>query len=47
MLAATEQIISLKAKLFRGFADPTRLSIVEALREGPLGYQPHSCNYRR
>ncbi len=36
MLAATEQIISLKAKLFRGFADPTRLSIVEALREGPL-----------
>ena len=27
---------SLKAKLFRGFADPSRLSIVEALRGGPL-----------
>jgi DNA-binding transcriptional ArsR family regulator len=27
---------TLKAKLFRGFADRSRLSIVEALREGPL-----------
>lgn len=36
MLFAGEQTVSLKAKLFRGFADPTRLSIVEALREGPL-----------
>lgn len=26
----------LKAKLFRGFADPSRLSILEALRSGPL-----------
>lgn len=26
----------LKAKLFRGFSDASRLSIVEALREGPL-----------
>ena len=27
---------ALKAKLFRGFADMSRLSILEALREGPL-----------
>ncbi len=26
--------ITIKAKLFRGFADPSRLRIVEALREG-------------
>lgn len=26
----------LKAKLFRGFADPSRLSILNALRNGPL-----------
>lgn len=26
----------LQAKLFRGFADPSRLSILETLREGPL-----------
>jgi DNA-binding transcriptional ArsR family regulator len=26
----------LKAKLFRGFSDPSRLSILEALRDGPL-----------
>jgi DNA-binding transcriptional ArsR family regulator len=26
----------LKAKLFRGFSDSSRLSILEALREGPL-----------
>lgn len=36
MLSAIEQTISLKAKLFRGFADPSRLSILEALRHGPL-----------
>ncbi|HTK09336.1 MAG TPA: metalloregulator ArsR/SmtB family transcription factor [Ktedonobacteraceae bacterium] len=30
------QATTLKAKLFRGFADPSRLSILEALREGPL-----------
>lgn len=29
-----EQAIRIKAKLFRGFADPSRLSIIEALREG-------------
>ncbi|MDP9348837.1 MAG: metalloregulator ArsR/SmtB family transcription factor [Gemmatimonadota bacterium] len=26
--------LALKAKLFRGFSDPSRLSILEALREG-------------
>jgi DNA-binding transcriptional ArsR family regulator len=30
------QAITLKAKLYRGFADPSRLSILEALRQGPL-----------
>lgn len=30
------QAITLKAKLYRGFADASRLSILEALREGPL-----------
>jgi DNA-binding transcriptional ArsR family regulator len=34
MLAATHaQSLALKAKLFRGFADPSRLSILEALRD--------------
>lgn len=28
--------VNLKAKLFRGFADPSRLAILEALRGGPL-----------
>lgn len=28
------QSLALKAKLFRGFSDPSRLSILEALREG-------------
>lgn len=30
------QATALKAKLFRGFSDMSRLSILEALREGPL-----------
>ena len=30
------KIDTLKAKLFRGFADPSRLGILEALRYGPL-----------
>lgn len=35
MLTSTHaQSLALKAKLFRGFADPSRLSIVEALRDG-------------
>lgn len=29
-----EQEIRIKAKLFRGFSDPSRLSIIEALRDG-------------
>lgn len=28
------QSLAIKAKLFRGFADPSRLSILEALRDG-------------
>ena len=32
--AQNKQSIQIKAKLFRGFADPSRLSIIEALREG-------------
>lgn len=28
--------LDVKAKLFRGFSDPSRLSIIEALRSGPL-----------
>lgn len=28
--------VNLKAKLFRGFADPSRLSILNALRDRPL-----------
>lgn len=30
----TEQSIRIKAKLFRGFSDPSRLTIIEALRDG-------------
>ena len=36
MLTLQMQAIALKAKLFRGLADPSRLSILEALSEGPL-----------
>jgi DNA-binding transcriptional ArsR family regulator len=35
ILQAQAQGVTLKAKLFRGFADPSRLAILEALREGP------------
>jgi DNA-binding transcriptional ArsR family regulator len=36
MLTAPEkQATSLKAKLFRGFSDPSRLSILEVLCDGP------------
>jgi ArsR family transcriptional regulator, cadmium/lead-responsive transcriptional repressor len=31
----SDRIRRLKAKLFRGFGDPSRLSVLEALREGP------------
>ena len=33
---ARPQALRLQAKLFRGFSDPSRLSILEALRFGPL-----------
>lgn len=36
LLVAEKTSLGLKAKLFRGFSDPSRLSILEALREGPL-----------
>jgi ArsR family transcriptional regulator, cadmium/lead-responsive transcriptional repressor len=37
MLAkAPTRTLHLQAKLFRGFADPSRLSILETLGEGPL-----------
>lgn len=35
MTATTARSLALKAKLFRGFADPSRLGILEALRDGP------------
>jgi DNA-binding transcriptional ArsR family regulator len=35
LLEATGQAIHLRAKLFRGFADPSRLAILESLRQGP------------
>ena len=34
LIASTTSSIDLQAKLFRGFADPSRLSILEALRDG-------------
>lgn len=33
--AVDPQLLQLKAKLFRGFSDPSRLTILEALRDGP------------
>ena len=36
MLAATINNVALKAKLFYGFSDTSRLSILEALRTQPL-----------
>jgi ArsR family transcriptional regulator, cadmium/lead-responsive transcriptional repressor len=35
ILAAQTQGLALKAKLFRGFADSSRLALLEALRNGP------------
>ena len=34
LITSTPSSIDLQAKLFRGFADPSRLSILEALRDG-------------
>ena len=36
MIAANARSLALKAKLFRGFSDPSRLAILEALRAGAL-----------
>lgn len=36
MIVANPQAVMLKAKLFYGFSDMSRLSILEALRERPL-----------
>lgn len=36
MTTRAVQSIELQAKLFRGFSDPSRLAILEVLREGPL-----------
>ena len=36
MLVASPQTIELRAKLFRGFSDPSRLSILETLKAGPM-----------
>ena len=36
LIAANAQGLALKAKLFNGFADLSRLAILETLREGPL-----------
>ena len=35
LLTADKTGLALKAKLFRGFGDPSRLKILETLREGP------------
>ncbi len=36
LITSSALAIDLKAKLFRGFADPSRLSILNALRDGAL-----------
>ena len=36
LLSTPIRTFGLQAKLFRGFADPSRLAILEILREGPL-----------
>ncbi len=36
LLTANPTSIALQAKLFRGFADPSRLSIMESLRAGEM-----------
>ena len=35
-MKAEATAVDLQAKLFRGFSDPSRLSILDALRKGPL-----------
>lgn len=36
MTTRVQSVMALKAKFFRGFSDMSRLSILEALRDGPL-----------
>ncbi|HCR72536.1 MAG TPA: transcriptional regulator [Anaerolineae bacterium] len=36
MLLANPKSIEMQAKLFRGFSDPSRLSILDALRDGAV-----------
>lgn len=36
LLSAEKTSLAIKAKLFRGFGDPSRLSILDVLRSGPL-----------
>jgi DNA-binding transcriptional ArsR family regulator len=36
LMTANPTAVTLQAKLFRGFSDPSRLSILEALRAGAL-----------
>jgi DNA-binding transcriptional ArsR family regulator len=36
LMTANQAELAVKAKLFRGFSDPSRLKILEALRDGPL-----------
>ena len=36
LTVAKPAALALRAKLFRGFADPSRLAILDALRAGPL-----------
>lgn len=36
LISPAARALDLKAKLFRGFSDPSRLTILEALRDGPL-----------
>lgn len=36
LLTAKPKSIEIQAKLFRGFSDPSRLSILETLRDGPV-----------
>lgn len=36
LITSTTSSIDLQAKLFRGFADPSRLVILDELRNGPL-----------
>jgi len=35
LIAANAQALGLRAKLFRGFSDPSRLAVLDALRDGP------------